>query len=102
MKSQFLKLAAAFALPGALCAADITVNTNISTNTNWTKDNSYTLEGRVFVTNNTTLTIEAGTVIKGRVRAAQDASALVIARGAKIMAEGTPAAPIIFTAQADN
>src|SRR5687767_1135358 len=102
MKSQFLKLAVALALPGALCAADITVNANISANTSWTKDNTYLLDGRVFVTGNATLTIEAGTVIKGRVRAAQDAAALVIARGAKIMAEGTPAAPIIFTAQADN
>lgn len=102
MKSQLLKLAAALALPGVLCAADITVNSNLTANATWTKDNTYILDGRVFVTNGATLTIQAGTVIKGRVRAAQDASALVIARGAKIMAEGTAAEPIIFTAQADN
>jgi hypothetical protein len=102
MKSQILKLATILALPGGLSAADITVASNVTASTTWTKGNTYILDGRVFVTNNATLTIEPGTVIKGRVRAAQDASALVIARGAKIMAEGTAAEPITFTAQADN
>ncbi|MGH7945407.1 MAG: T9SS type A sorting domain-containing protein [Opitutaceae bacterium] len=102
MKSLILKLAAMLALPGVLCAADITVASNVTASTTWTKDNTYILDGRVFVTNNATLTIQAGTVVKGRVRAAQDASALVIARGARIMAEGTAAEPVTFTAQADN
>ncbi len=102
MKSQLLHLAAALALPGALLAADITVNSNITSNATWTKANTYFLDGRVFVTNGATLTIEPGTVIKGRPRAAQDASALVIARGARINAAGTAQEPIIFTAQADN
>lgn len=101
-KPQLIKLVALLAVPGAVFAADITVNANITTNTTWTKDNTYILDGRVFVTNSATLTIQPGTVIKGRVRAAQDASALVIARGARIMADGTAAEPIIFTAQADN
>jgi hypothetical protein len=100
--TQFLQLLAALALPGVLPAADITVNSNLTANTTWTKANTYFIDGRVFVTNGATLTIEPGTVIKGRVRPAQDASALVIARGAKIMAEGTAQEPIIFTAAADN
>ena len=102
MKSQLLKLLAALSAPALLSAANITVNSNITANTRWTKDNTYLLDGRVFVTSNATLTIDAGTVIKGRPRAAQDASALVIARGAKIMAEGTATEPIVFTAEADN
>lgn len=102
LNQTFLKITAALALPGMLCAADITVNANLTANTTWTKDNTYFIDGRVFVTNNATLTIQAGTVIKGRPRAAQDASALVVARGAKLIADGTAAEPIVFTAQADN
>ena len=103
MKSQLLKLTVLLAAPLALCGADITVNSNITSSRTWTKNNTYILDGRVFVTGEgVTLTIEPGTVIKGKVRAAQDASALVIARGSKIDASGTPAEPIIFTAEADN
>lgn len=102
LNQTFLKMLAALALPGVLCAADITVNANLTANTTWTKDNTYFIDGRVFVTNNATLTIQAGTVIKARPRAAQDASALIVARGAKLIADGTAAEPIVFTAQADN
>lgn len=103
MKSHLLKLAAALALlPGALLAADITVNANLTADATWTKNNTYIIDGRVFVTNNATLTIQPGTVIKAKPRAAQDASALVVARGAKINAAGTAQEPIVFTAEADN
>ncbi len=102
MKPPFLKLLAALVAPAALFGADITVNSNITSSRTWTKSNTYILDGRVFVTDGVTLTIEPGTVIKGKVRAAQDASALVIARGGKIQASGTAAEPIIFTAEADN
>ena len=102
IKPRYLPLLALFAAPVSPFAADVTVNANITATTNWTKDNTYFIDGRVFVTNNATLTIQAGTVIQGRPRPAQDASALVIARGAKIMAEGTAAEPIVFTAAADN
>src|SRR5687768_2288038 len=103
MKSHLLKLLAVLAAPAGLCAADIAVNANVTTSRTWTRDNTYILDGRVYVAGEgVTLTIEAGTVIKGKVRAAQDASALVIARGAKINASGTAENPIIFTAEADN
>lgn len=102
MKSRFLPLLAALAAPCALFGADVLVNSNITSSRNWTKNNTYILDGRVFVTDGVTLTIQEGTVIKGKVRAAQDASALVIARGGKINASGTAAEPIIFTAEADN
>jgi hypothetical protein len=102
MKSRLLPLLAALAAPCALFGADVLVNSNITSSRNWTKNNTYILDGRVFVTDGVTLTIQEGTVIKGKVRAAQDASALVIARGGKINASGTAAEPIIFTAEADN
>lgn len=69
---------------------------------NWTKGNTYVLDGLVFVNDGQTLNIEAGTVIKGKPGEADNASALVIAQGGKIMAEGTAAEPIIFTAEGDD
>ena len=47
-------------------------------------------------------TIEAGTVIKGQPGQGENASALVVARGGKIFAEGTATNPIIFTSTADD
>lgn len=70
--------------------------------TTWTSNNTYLLEGLVFVNDGQTLTIEAGTVIKGKAGQGEEASALIVARGGKIMAEGTSDAPIVFTAEADD
>lgn len=70
--------------------------------TTWTKDKVYILDGFVFVNSGQILTIEAGTVIKGRAGQGTDASALVVARGGKIVAQGTAANPIIFTAEQDD
>ncbi len=68
----------------------------------WTKDKTWVLNHMVFVNQGQTLSIEAGTVIKGKPGQGEDASALIVARGAKIMAEGTNQNPIIFTAEADD
>ncbi len=65
-------------------------------------DTTYILDGMVFVNSGNTLTIEAGTVIKGLSGEAENASALIVARGAKIMANGTAEKPIIFTAETDE
>ena len=71
------------------------------TNT-WTNDNIYILDGFVFVNDGQTLTIEEGTIIKGKAGQGTSASALIVARGCKIIAEGTPDKPIIFTSAADG
>ncbi len=68
----------------------------------WTANNTYLLDGFCFVNSGQTLTIEAGTVIKGKPGQGVNASALIVARGGKIMAEGTKEKPIIFTAEADD
>ncbi|MFW6327631.1 MAG: hypothetical protein ACOC2F_04895, partial [Bacteroidota bacterium] len=68
----------------------------------WTNDKIWILDGFVFVNDGQTLTIEAGTVIKGRTGQAENASALIVARGGRIIAEGTPDAPIIFTVEGDD
>jgi hypothetical protein len=70
---------------------------------NWTKDNTYVLDGLVFLEERGVLNIEAGTVVKFTDRPdLGNPSALVITRGARIYAEGTAQEPIIFTAEADD
>ena len=71
----------------------VTIASDITSNTTWTAGNVYKLEGLITVRNNATLTIAPGTVI----RSAQTASALLIARGAKLIANGTALNPIVFT-----
>jgi hypothetical protein len=68
----------------------------------WTADNVYVLDRKVVVQEGVTLTIEPGTIIKGRAGTGSLSSALIVARGAKINAKGTASNPIIFTAEADN
>lgn len=66
------------------------------------KETVYVLDGKVFVNDGQTLTIEAGTIVKGESGQNSAASALVVARGGKIMAEGSKTEPIIFTSKTDN
>ena len=68
----------------------------------WTKNNEYYLEGLVFVNDGQTLTIEAGTVVRFRTGQAENASALIVSRGGKIIAEGTREEPVIFTVEGDD
>lgn len=68
----------------------------------WNKDTLYKLNGFVFVKNGITLDIEEGTIIQGMAGTGASASALIVARGGKIMAEGTSSEPIIFTFDGDN
>ncbi len=79
-----------------------TISSNITTDTVWTSDNEYIVDGQVYVIDGAALTIEPGTVIRGAAKTeGAEASALVVARGSRIYAVGTPNAPIIFTAEAD-
>lgn len=68
----------------------------------WTANHTYYLDGLVFVNDGQTLTIEPGTVIKAKPGQGGQASALIVSRGGRIMAEGTRDKPIIFTAEADD
>ncbi len=60
-------------------------------------DREHVLRGAVYVENDATLTIEPGTTIFGE---GVSNGTLIIARGSRIMAEGTPDAPIVFTSDA--
>lgn len=57
-------------------------------------DTVYQLSGFVYVTDGSTLTIPAGTTIKG---VSGTKAALIVERGGKLMAEGTASDPIVFT-----
>lgn len=74
----------------------------ISANKTLSADKIYELASKVYVASGVTLTIEAGTVIKGREGLGSLATALVITKGAKINAQGTAAKPIIFTSVLDD
>lgn len=80
----------------------ITVTDDITTDVTWTADKIVNLDGRVFVTEGATLTIEAGTIIKANAGSGANASVLVVTRGSKIEAVGTATQPIVFTSAADN
>ena len=75
----------------------------ISSDTTITSTEICLLDGKTFVTNGATLTILAGTRIEGIYKSvATEASALIITRGSKIMAEGDADNPIVFTAHLDD
>lgn len=77
--------------------AQVIVNKDITSNTTWTANNIYQLEGGfIYVKDNATLTIEAGTIIKGK------ESALIITRGSKIIAKGSASKPIVFTSSKEK
>jgi hypothetical protein len=79
--------------PGSGGNTDVTQD--ITTNTTWTADKTYTLKGFIHVANGATLTIQPGTKIMGDFNTL--GSSLFILRGAKINAVGTADAPIVFT-----
>ncbi len=66
----------------------------ITANRTLKADFTYTLSGLVYVTNGAVLTIEPGTKIVGEL---SQKAALIVTRGAKIIADGTPEKPIVFT-----
>ena len=59
---------------------------DISTNTIWTSEKVYLLNGWIYVTDGATLTIQAGTVIRGD---KANKGALIVEPGGMLMAEGT-------------
>ena len=101
---KFTILLYSILLAAGVFAADVVISDDGSgTGTStWTSDNTYILDGFVFVNDGQTLTIEAGTVIKGKPGQQENASALIVAMGGKLIANGTADAPIIFTSENDN
>jgi hypothetical protein len=85
------------------CTYDDAVKTGeLTSNETWDASRIYFLQGRVVVTAGVTLTIEAGAIIKGKQGTETNASALVVAKGGRIIASGTASNPIIFTSELDD
>jgi hypothetical protein len=78
------------------------VEANISEDATWETGNVYILGGRITVLSGVTLTIEPGVIVKGQAGTGPNATALLVARGGTLMAEGTATEPIIFTSIADE
>jgi hypothetical protein len=74
------------------------ISGNITGTVNWVADTIYILTGKVYLKNGATLNIAPGTIIKGDTLTA--GSALIVTRGSKIYAIGTPTRPIVFTSNA--
>ena len=74
----------------------------LSANETWSGDSIYVLNGRVVVPEGIELTIEPGTIIKGKEGDGANASTLIIAQGGMIDAQGTESAPIIMTSILDS
>ncbi|MDO6439698.1 hypothetical protein Q4534_19890 [Cyclobacterium sp. 1_MG-2023] len=83
-------------------ASVIRVDENITTDVVWETGKVYVLGSRITVTEGAELTIQPGVIVKGEAGSGANATALVIARGATIEAEGTADQPIIFTSIADE
>jgi hypothetical protein len=73
------------------------VNGEITSDTVWTPNNQYLLQGVVFVRAGATLTIQAGTTIAGD---QASTGTLVVDRGARLVAQGDASNPIVFTSSA--
>ena len=97
-------------LPGFV-AINGTYGGELTTGAVLTCDKTYIIDQKIYIPSGQTISIAPGTVLKGRV--APDlvatpgtpdpakASALVIERGGKIMADGSADCQIVFTAEAD-
>ncbi|HEY0705429.1 MAG TPA: hypothetical protein VGG33_01455 [Polyangia bacterium] len=81
-------------------ASVVEVNADITADTSWTAG-TYLLKRKIYVTNNAKLTIAAGTKVLGDATAS-DKAALIVARGSQLIANGTKAAPIVFTSSAPD
>lgn len=72
----------------------IVVTGEVTGTETWTAGNYYVLRGAVFVRNGATLNIQAGTTVIGE---SGSVGTLIVERGGRLMAIGTPTAPIVFT-----
>lgn len=80
------------AVTDTLHAGDITSDITLHA------DKAYYLDGWVYIKSGATITIEPGTVIRG---SKANKGALIVEKGAKMMAEGTVENPIVFTSNQD-
>ncbi|MEC8458825.1 MAG: hypothetical protein VXY91_05395 [Bacteroidota bacterium] len=81
---------------------DVNKSGVISVDETWSSDSIYILTGRVVVGAGAELTVEPGTIIKGKEGDGANASVLIVSKGGKINMQGTASQPIIMTSVIDN
>ncbi|MBC7524390.1 MAG: T9SS type A sorting domain-containing protein [Flavobacterium sp.] len=74
---------------------NVDVTANITADTHWTTGNTYYLRNQIYVKNNSTLTIDAGVIIRADHTAV--GAGLFVTKGSKVIAIGTATSPIVFT-----
>ena len=74
----------------------ITLKGRIEKDTVLKAGNNYILSGLVYMVNNATMKVEPGVTVKGDYQGS-NVAALIITRGAKLVADGTQDNPIVFT-----
>lgn len=79
----------------------VNANNEFIGNVTLTCGNLYTCNTKLYVTAGNTLTIEPGTVLKWADNSGVNANALIVTRGAQIVADGSESCPIIMTSTAD-
>lgn len=86
---------------GSTTGQTIYLTGRINADTLLRRENTYILQGLVYMVGNHTMTIQPGTTIKGSYTGT-NVAALIITRGSKLVAPGTADAPIIFTSSSAN
>ncbi|MEO6729943.1 MAG: hypothetical protein ABIN01_01915 [Ferruginibacter sp.] len=81
---------------GAVTGKTVTLKDHVTKDTTLRAIDNNILSGLVYVDAGVTLTVEKGATVKGAY-AGTSTAALIIKRGAKLMAIGTQEAPIVFT-----
>ncbi|MBC7721370.1 MAG: hypothetical protein H7068_05055 [Pedobacter sp.] len=81
---------------GGTSTQTITLKGRIDKDTVLRAGNNYILSGLVYMVNNATMKIEPGVTVKGDYQGA-NVAALIITRGAKLVADATQDNPIVFT-----
>ena len=84
-------------------AGSVDVSADITTNTTWTAERTYRLTRIISVANGATLTIEPGTRVTGATVANgtnPPVTALIVLKGARLIANGTRNNPIVLTSSA--
>lgn len=71
---------------------EVVITESIRTDTTWSSDKTYVLDGIIYVEAQKRLVINAGTVIKGR-----PGAALVVKRGGRLESRGNVNRPVVFT-----
>ncbi len=79
----------------------VTLSGRITRDTILRKADVNILKGKVYIANGATLTVEKGAVVKGEFTGS-DVGTLIVARGGKIVANGTASEPIVFTSNSPN